>query len=103
MTLNLTQKEIDAWQQFIYDTTPGAEKQAATATAQTIIYNDNRVYNVQMVSINSNGTMPPVRNVLEAGRSETAMDVTARKLAKPMTAEDAKLLKAQDGWMAGYR
>ena len=53
MTLNLSQKEIEAWQQFVYDTTPGIEKAVAGSNGQPVTINitfnvDNSV-NVQSV------------------------------------------------------
>jgi len=58
MTLELSQKEIDAWQQFVYDTTPGVEKPTAAAPVTINITFAPVTYNIVQTAISNGNTMP---------------------------------------------
>jgi hypothetical protein len=101
MTLNLTQKEIDAWQQFIYDTTPGAEKQAATAPAQPVtniyVFNVDNSVNIQAVVTPGN---VPVQMVDERQRITSGLTKYLPSMYQPgnMEATAERLLKEKTGY-----
>ena len=110
MTLNLSQKEIDAWQQFVYDTTPGIEKALAGSNGQPVTININYApvtYNIVQTAISGGNTMPaPQIRIAEDSLTKYLpsmyqpgnMEETAKRLAQPMTKEE----RAAMGDYSGY-
>ena len=88
MTLQLSQKEIDAWQQFVYDTTPGVEKPTAAAPVTiNITLNIDNSINVQAaftdgrIPVNMVDDRHRLNKYLPSMYQSGNMEATARALA----------------------